>query len=301
MRSPTADDKLHQRLPLPEEAAPLANSMSDAPAFAPSEKRFEFGENWERFLSVLDDERIVQAKSALESMLGANLLMGKSFLDVGSGSGLSSLAARSLGARVHSFDFDRRSYQCTLELKRRYFPEDENWTVEQGSILDPSLVARLGKFEIVYSWGVLHHTGRMWDAMENTASLVSRGGTLFIAIYNDQGWISRWWKQVKDLYCSGAAGRWLVKAAFYPYFVLSGFAADLVQRRNPIRRYTEYKKRRGMSATHDWVDWLGGNPFEVAKPEEVIHFYLARGFQLRKLKTCGGRLGCNEFVFLLGV
>jgi 2-polyprenyl-6-hydroxyphenyl methylase/3-demethylubiquinone-9 3-methyltransferase len=51
-----------------------------------------------------------------------------------------------------------------------------------------------------------------------------------------------------------------------------------------------------MSRVHDWFDWLGGYPFEVARPEEIFAFYQARGFSLERLKTCGGGLGCNEFV-----
>jgi 2-polyprenyl-6-hydroxyphenyl methylase/3-demethylubiquinone-9 3-methyltransferase len=53
-----------------------------------------------------------------------------------------------------------------------------------------------------------------------------------------------------------------------------------------------------MSVWYDLVDWVGGYPFEVAKPEEVFDFYRKRGFELSRLKTSGGGLGCNEFVFI---
>jgi 2-polyprenyl-3-methyl-5-hydroxy-6-metoxy-1,4-benzoquinol methylase len=159
-------------------------------------KRFRFGENWSRFLGVLNDDRIRQAEASLCEVLGCSM-SGKSFADVGSGSGLFSLAARRLGARVHSFDYDRQSVACTLELKRRYFAEDPLWTVEQGSVLDVEYLSSLGNFEVVYSWGVLHHTGSMWQALENVAQLVRDGGTLFVAIYNDQGKLSRHWRKIK--------------------------------------------------------------------------------------------------------
>ncbi|HEX3100185.1 MAG TPA: class I SAM-dependent methyltransferase, partial [Pyrinomonadaceae bacterium] len=120
-----------------------------------SGERFEFGKNWSAFLSVLDDERIATAEASLKEMLECDTLAGKTFLDIGSGSGLFSLAARRLGAKVHSFDFDSNSYACTKELRRRYFANDDDWTVEQGSALDREYVESLGKFDIVYSWGVL--------------------------------------------------------------------------------------------------------------------------------------------------
>ncbi|HEX8686718.1 MAG TPA: 50S ribosomal protein L11 methyltransferase, partial [Pyrinomonadaceae bacterium] len=111
-------------------------------------ERFEFGENWSRFLAVLDDERIGKAEESLRAMLEVESLAGRSFLDIGSGSGLFSLAARRLGARVHSFDYDPRSVACARELRRRYFPEDPAWVVEEGSALDADYVRSLGLFDV---------------------------------------------------------------------------------------------------------------------------------------------------------
>jgi 2-polyprenyl-6-hydroxyphenyl methylase/3-demethylubiquinone-9 3-methyltransferase len=158
--------------------------------------RFEFGRNWARFLAVLDDERIARAEESLKQMLEVENLEGKSFLDIGCGSGLFSLAARRLGARVHSFDYDPQSVACATELRRRYFPDDERWTIEEGSALDSDYLRRLGAFDVVYSWGVLHHTGQMWQALDNAQLPVAAGGKLFIAIYNDTGTQSTRWKWI---------------------------------------------------------------------------------------------------------
>jgi 2-polyprenyl-6-hydroxyphenyl methylase/3-demethylubiquinone-9 3-methyltransferase len=260
-------------------------------------ERFEFGANWASFLNVLTEENIIEAEKSFREMIGITVLTGKTFLDIGSGSGLSSLVARRLEARVHSFDYDPKSFACTKELKRRYFADDADWIVEEGSVLDQAYLKRLGGFDFVYSWGVLHHTGQMWKALENAASLVKQDGKLFVAIYNDQGRASNWWKVVKRIYCSGLPGRTLMKAVYFPYFGLGRLVLDIISLRNPIARYREYSRLRGMSAWHDVVDWIGGYPFEVAKPEEIFKFFKQRGFVLDNLKTCAGGLGCNEFVF----
>src|SRR5215210_5463757 len=166
-------------------------------------ERFDFGGNWRRFLGVLDDERIAEAERSLRKMLGVESLAGRSFLDIGSGSGLFSLAAMRLGAeRVHSFDLDRTSVACTSELRRRWYPGDPRWTVEVGSVLDEEFVAALGQWDVVYSWGVLHHTGAMWRALELAAASVEAGGLLFVAIYNDQGRRTVRWRRVKRAYNS---------------------------------------------------------------------------------------------------
>jgi len=127
--------------------------------------RFAFGDNWLRFLSVLDEERICEAEESLQRVLKLDSLEGRSFLDVGSGSGLFSLAARRLGATVRSIDYEPQSVACTEELRRRYFRDDARWAVEQASALDPDYLGKIGQFDIVYLWGVLHHTGQMWRAL----------------------------------------------------------------------------------------------------------------------------------------
>lgn len=259
--------------------------------------RFGFGKNWRSFLSVLNEERITEAEKSLKQMLEVENLQGKSFLDIGSGSGLFSLAACRLGAKVHSFDYDPDSVGCTQELKRRFFPDNSDWTIEQGSVLDVDYIKSLGQFDIVYSWGVLHHTGAMWQALENASLPVANQGHLFISIYNDQGGRSKRWRQVKKIYCSGVIGKAFISAFFIPNFFIRGLAVDILKGKNIVGRYTEYKKSRGMSRVYDWFDWLGGSPFEVAKPEEVFDFYKNSGLELTRLITCGGGFGCNQFVF----
>jgi len=257
--------------------------------------RFGFGANWSNFNRHVDAARLREAGDSIASRLGD--ISGLRFLDAGCGSGLFSLAAVQLrAARVHSFDFDEDSVATASSLKQRFSPGTSSWQIERGDVLDLAYLDALGQWDIVYSWGVLHHTGNMRQAWESIAGTVAPGGRLFISIYNDQGWKSRAWSAIKREYQR-------IPAPLRPLYVLllmgprETLSALLQGPAAYLRAWQNYKSNRGMSRWHDLVDWVGGYPFEVAKPEEVFDFFRERGFTLEWMLTCGAGLGCNQFVF----
>lgn len=252
--------------------------------------RFAFGRNWTQFLRHLTDERILSAEQSLAQFIGDKELIGKRYLDIGCGSGLFSLAAKRLGADVVSMDYDSDSVLCAEELKNRYYPNDANWVIYQKSILNDDFVNNHRNYDIVYAWGILHHTGDMKTAINNTMATVANRGSLVLSIYNDQGWLSRYWLAVKKLYHKNVFLRWLVIGVHFPYHVLARYLVRKISGRENLER--------GMSYWYDMLDWLGGLPFEVARPELIIDMIQAHEFVLKKLKTCGGRSGCNEFLFV---
>tara|TARA_R110001592_G_scaffold267950_2_gene534109 strand:- start:3615 stop:4451 length:837 start_codon:yes stop_codon:yes gene_type:complete len=261
-----------------------------------NEERFEFGKNWLSFIQKLDDDRIQVAIESLKEMLEMDSLKGMNFLDIGSGSGLFSLAASRLGADVFSFDYDKDSVNCTRFLRDKYSSES-HWKVEQGSVLNKEYIESLGDFDIVYSWGVLHHTGSMYEALENAVLPLKVGGKLFIAIYNDEGAKSKVWKKLKKMYVQSTILKGMILTLYTPYYILKNFLMDVFYlRQAPLSRYKNFREKRGMSWVHDLYDWLGGYPFEVASIPQIFDFYKKHKLSLEMVTARKGR-GCNQFVF----
>lgn len=253
--------------------------------------RFAFGKNWRSYARLVDDRRLHAAERSLSEIFGS--LSGRSFLDIGSGSGLCSLAARRLGADVVSFDYDRDSVRCTEEMRDRYRPEDPAWQIIHGSVLDRAFMESLGEFELVYSYGVLHHTGKMWDALDLACERTAPGGRLFVALYNDQGRFSKYWRAIKRAYNEAPMLHPLLIAAVLAKQVPQAGVTDLARGHTPLVGYRS--PSRGMSVWHDWIDWIGGYPFEVAQPGEVFSFLRDRGLRLVEMRTTPGS-GNNEYL-----
>jgi len=264
---------------------------------AREDERFAFGRNWKQYVRTAGERELDAAIEPLRQVVEGVDPAVSTFLDIGCGSGLMSAAAHRLGfRRIVSFDYDADSVEATRQVHRAA-GEPAGWTVIQGSVLDDGFMAGLGRFDVVYSWGVLHHTGAMWPAIERALAAMAPGGRAFIALYNDQGCISDYWKVVKRAYVrSPAPLKALIAAVFYAYFGVGLFVADLVRLRNPFSRH--FASGRGMKFRYDIIDWVGGYPFEVARPDEVERFARERGFDCLCVFFAGRRHGCNEFLLV---
>ena len=261
-------------------------------------QRFRFGRNWTSYVEeCLSEDRIKEAQSSLISLLSCESLKGKTFLDIGCGSGIFSLAAHRLGAQVVSLDYDYDAVECTRYVIKQYAHKNLQWDVYHGSVLDTEFIRGLGEFDIIYSWGVLHHTGDMFKALQNSLIPSSRQGSIVaISIYNDQGFKSRVWKRLKSAYISSKLKRAIISMIYFPYAYSVAILLGIYKHGTPWGHIQGYKSSRGMSFYHDLVDWLGGYPFEVAKPEVVFRFYRDNGYALREFTTTNS-LGCNQFCF----
>ncbi|HYM81435.1 MAG TPA: class I SAM-dependent methyltransferase [Candidatus Limnocylindria bacterium] len=272
------------------------------PATGAAELRFGFGRNWRSFVDAsLSEERVAEAERSLQALLRRDSLRGLVFVDIGCGSGLFSLAACRLdAARVVSFDFDPDSVATAEYVRQRYGIAVDRWQIARGSILDPKPIAGLGPADVVYSWGVLHHTGQMWKAIDNAVGLVKPGGALAISIYNNVQRMpdssAMWWRIKRAYNRAGPVRRRLMEFAYVSNFV----ATRLVTLRNPFRAMADRSGgtgRRGMDFWHDVRDWLGGFPYEYATAGEVFNYVHERhGLALEYLRTQDGNV-CNEFLF----
>jgi 2-polyprenyl-3-methyl-5-hydroxy-6-metoxy-1,4-benzoquinol methylase len=268
------------------------------------ETHFAFGHNWSDYADKIGEEQIIEARNALQRLLGNEVLAGKRFLDIGCGSGLHSLAALQLGAaEVVATDIDPESVNTTERVLRRFAPAGASYRVIQRSVFDLN-IADLGSFDVTYSWGVLHHTGNMYEALARAGAMTAPSGLFVFALYA-KTWLCRFWTIEKRWYAAASAKR--QECAQRNYIRL--FRIRLLISGHRFAAYKEKYRSRGMDFYHDVHDWMGGYPYESISNREVDDLMTSTGFQAQRLflsskgKILGRNVGffgsgCDEYVYI---
>lgn len=261
---------------------------------------FAFGKNWASYAEGITERDIREAERGLQRLLGADGLTGKTFLDIGCGSGLHCLAALRLGAsKVIACDIDPISVKTTESVLAKFAPSATYEVIERSVFaLD---VATLGSFDVVYSWGVLHHTGDLVRALRIAASLVAPGGIFLLALYRKTLFCTLW-KMEKKWYANASRKQQALARRLY----VAGYAIGLrLTGKSLARHIASYDRKRGMDFYHDVHDWLGGYPYESMSPVAIDHILSEqklehmRSFALNSVMHRIGIFGagCDEYVY----
>jgi 2-polyprenyl-3-methyl-5-hydroxy-6-metoxy-1,4-benzoquinol methylase len=261
--------------------------------------QFDFGRNWDAFSrTALTPERIDSARKSFLQLMDRIPMRDRTFLDIGFGQGLSLLLAAEAGAKVTGCDINPLCGEVLRRNQQFFTPSVSCMEIPTviGSILEPAVIENLRqkaqrtehRYDIVHSWGALHHTGEMHAAIANAVSLVSENGYLVLAIYN-RHWTSPIWEVIKRVYVySPMVIQHVLAGLLLPFISIAKFATT---RKNP------FSQERGMDFYYDVIDWVGGYPYEFAAINEIQAKMELLSFKCLKVIPAKVPTGCNEFVF----
>lgn len=261
------------------------------------EQHFAFGENWLNFSKKINEATIRSAEKEFNKLIWPDVIKGKRFLDIGCGSGLHSLIALIQGAgEVFAVDIDPVCVQTTRQVLSEQYDKN-NWRSEEISVFDLT-EEQFGTFDIVYSWGVLHHTGDMHQAISKSLNMVSPGGLCVLGLYS-KTLMCGFWKQVKKYYSKSNKSRQDIIRNIY--ITLYRISALIAKRKTFKEILGDYHQNRGMDFFNDVHDWLGGYPYESIRPDELIKYVNTLGFECIREVIIPSGLGIlgsgnNEFV-----
>jgi SAM-dependent methyltransferase len=264
-----------------------------------NKKHFAFGKNWELYSRQINSSHIESSKKDLIGLIQLESLQGMSVLDIGSGSGVHSLSMMLLGCKdLVALDYDPDSVSTTNRvLSGKSFKGD--FQVIQADILKhiPGIDGRT--FDLVYSWGVLHHTGDMMKGIDRSISYVKPGALIALALYR-KTLLCTFWRIEKFLYSKSPK---ILQSLFQKTYEFVFGLGIKIKTGQSLRAYKlSYFQKRGMDFSRDVHDWLGGYPYESIDPRYLIQYMEQRGFTLLNSHISKKQIGilgsgCDEFLF----
>jgi 2-polyprenyl-6-hydroxyphenyl methylase/3-demethylubiquinone-9 3-methyltransferase len=261
-------------------------------------KTFRFGKNWKTFNLKSDLSHIEHSQKSLDALIGKDVICNKTVLDIGCGSGIHALSFLRAGAKyIKCIDLDPDAVETTVSRLEEYNPD--KWNAQIANILDVKSNSH-EFFDIVFSWGVLHHSGNLMMAIKNSADFCKDGSLLILAIYRRTS-LCTFWKIEKKIYnIVPSVFRRIIDLTFACVFLF----AKWTQGNSPRAFVKNYRMQRGMDFMTDIRDWLGGYPYESASPATIHNFLTVRGFNLIKSNIRDQQFGflgsgCNEYIYEL--
>ena len=264
--------------------------------------QFAFGRNWKQFVerSRLSMRGLMSSVREVRQLFGIPSLEGLKILDLGCGSGLSSLAFRLLGANVVSADVQEESLEAARRMQSIFSPalnpegqeDTSQWSFAKLSALDAWSLAAFQPVDVVYTWGVLHHTGDVWQAIHNAQLPLAEDGLLIVAVYAEEFYDQKDnIINMKKFYRNANVNQ---QEHLDIAIGITWLKPLLHAGKNPFEILRNFSETRGMDFWTDVRDWLGGWPTEFVSTSAMLSFAKRTGLRCINVRRNGGN---TEFSF----
>ncbi|MFQ6107920.1 MAG: class I SAM-dependent methyltransferase [Candidatus Aminicenantales bacterium] len=211
-------------------------------------------------------------------------VLNKSVLDAGCGTGVFSIIFARMGAlSVVGIDISKRS----LERAQRQADQLglQNATFQKVNML--RLPFTDACFDIVWSWGSVHHTADPFGCLAELIRVLKPGGSLLVAVYRRTG-LTFLHETLRKGLIRLPSKYWIPFSRFLSLVAAPGIS--LFKKRD--------KSRKGEKLEQLLFDWFFVPIRHSYLPEEIKSFLVKRGLVIKKYLPFSGRFNStSNFIF----